>query len=242
MPLCGCICFIRSRSSSSKLPMAPGPAWSCPVVPLCHPRLVVWPLTLCLLCPLEGGCCQGDVHGLGTEQQQVSRVHGGQGGAALRWARREERQVLHQTCGLQGERHRGVHETLTAVEDLSNYTMLTTIIISVWSNNRYSTPDGLLCVVFFSVRQTKLCRQWHGVFTGLHQDRHRPVRQHHLCLQDRRGVVIYIWLIQLFVVNLILFCASDPCLIDGVFSCRGDKKAICHKFVQTVSKHTHIWF
>lgn len=46
-----------------------------------------------------------------------------------------------------------------------------------------------VCVCVSSVWQTELRGQRHGLLTGLHQDRHRPVRQHHLCLQNWRRLV-----------------------------------------------------
>lgn len=64
--------------------------------------------------------------------------------------------------------------------------------------------------IFFTVWETKLHCQRHGVFTRLHQNSHRTVWQHHLCLQNRRGVV-----------------SSRPAMFSGCF-CREHRSLKWH--------------
>lgn len=142
--------------------------------------LSFWPLTFCVL-SYKGGSSQSDMYGLGSEQLQVRRVHRGPGGAAVWRAGREERQVLHQTPGPKGQSR--------VLED------------HIWTKLR---KCGVMKMwfYFFTVWETKLHCQRHGVFTRLHQNSHRTVWQHHLCLQNRRGVV-----------------SSRPAMFSGCFCC-----------------------
>lgn len=68
-----------------------------------------------------------------------------------------------------------------------------------------------------SVWKTELRCQRHGVLTGLHQNRHRTVRQHHLCLQNWRGLVMSLGCSHL--PYLIMICRCMQIFIsDLIFS------------------------
>lgn len=74
-----------------------------------------------------------------------------------------------------------------------------------------------------TVWKTELHCQRHGVLTGLHQDRHRPVRQHHLCVQNRRGLVMSLCWSRLF--NHEASMAFRQISINVIFSLQGGQES-----------------
>lgn len=178
--------------------------------------LSFWPLTFCVL-SYKGGSSQSDMYGLGSEQLQVRRVHRGPGGAAVWRAGREERQVLHQTPGPKGQSR--------VLED------------HIWTKLR---KCGVMKMWFFFLQYGKQSYTVNDMVFSPDSTKIAIGQSDNIIYVYRIGEE---WWVQgrrcfqvVFVVN------TDPWndTFQSFPLTRGDKKAICNKFVQTVSESVKI--
>lgn len=178
--------------------------------------LSFWPLTFCVL-SYKGGSSQSDMYGLGSEQLQVRRVHRGPGGAAVWRAGREERQVLHQTPGPKGQSR--------VLEDHIWTKLRKCGVMKMWFYFlQYGKQSYTVNDMVFSPDSTKIAIGQSDNIIYVYRIGEEWWVQGRRCFQ------------VVFVVN------TDPWndTFQSFPLTRGDKKAICNKFVQTVSKSVKI--